>query len=85
MKNLNPNSEVGIGSARGPRADLGGPAQIFVLHFLSHFPGPENLWNEVFGEPPKTARQRRALPTTLNFNFGIRVKMNPEIKTLTNL
>jgi len=25
----------------------------------------KSLWDEIFGEPPKTARQRRALPVRL--------------------
>lgn len=36
------------------------------------FPGRIKLRNEVFGEPPKTTRQRRALPTKSS-GFGVRV------------
>jgi hypothetical protein len=56
----NPNSEIGMGSTRGPRAGLGGsPKPSF--YSLSDL-GVRKLGDEVFGEPPKTARQRHALP-----------------------
>ena len=49
------------GSARGPRAGLGGPPKP-SSHTGRRISARESLWDEVFGGPPKTARQRRALP-----------------------
>jgi hypothetical protein len=59
-----PNSEMGMGSARGPRAGLGGSPKP-SSHLLCPILARESLWDEIFGEPPKTARQRRALPVRL--------------------
>jgi len=69
---LNPNSEIGMGSARGPRAGLGGSPKP-SSHFLCPILARESLWDEIFGEPPKTARQRRALPVRLR-RTRLRVK-----------
>jgi hypothetical protein len=59
-----PKSEIGMGSARGPRAGLGGSAKP-SSHILCPILARESLGDEIFGEPPKTARQRRALPVRL--------------------
>jgi hypothetical protein len=53
-----------MGSARGPRAGLGGSPKP-SSHILCPILARENLGDEIFGEPPKTARQRRALPVRL--------------------
>ena len=58
---LNPNSEIGMGSARGSRAGLGGPP-LPSSHILGFVFVEESLWDEVFRQPRKTARQWRALP-----------------------
>jgi|GEM_PF-1461109 len=52
------------GSARGPRAGLGGSPKP-SSHLLCPILGRGSLWDKIFGEPPKTARQRRALPKRL--------------------
>ena len=57
---LSPNSEVGRG-AHAARVPVWAARP--NLRSLTHSPLPETSeWNEVFGGPPKTARQRRALP-----------------------
>jgi len=50
-----------MGSARGPRAGLGSPPKP-SSHTGRRISTRESLWDKVFGGPPKTARQRRALP-----------------------
>ena len=50
-----------MGSARGPRAGLGGPPKP-SSHTGRRISTRESLWDKVFGGPPKTARQRRVLP-----------------------
>ena len=64
------------GSARGPRAGLGGSPKP-SSHILYPISARKSLGDEIFGEPPKTARQRRALPVRLRRTrlLGIRVQM----------
>jgi hypothetical protein len=62
---LKPDSEIGMGSARGPRAGLGGLTEP-SSHTGRRISTRESLWDKVFGGPPKTARQRRALPLRMD-------------------
>jgi hypothetical protein len=64
-----PDSEIGMGSARGPRAGLGDPPKP-SSHTGRRISTRESLWDKVFGGPPKTARQRRALPPA-EWDFGL--------------
>ena len=54
-------------ATRTPKQEQGAHAarpnqRVRVLAFV---PAQAGEWHEVFGEPPKTARQRRALPAPL--------------------
>ena len=70
---LAPRLHTRMGSARGPRAESGGPPDFGPAHFrcTSATAGgqsvgkhAEDQYDEDFGGPPKSARQRRALPIT---------------------
>ncbi len=72
------------GSARGPRAGLGGSPKPSVRLTISPFPNKIICGTKFSARPPKTARQRRALPmlrTSSGSNFGIRIKRNNQTKT----
>ena len=59
-------AEHQTGERTRPACRFGRPAQTFVPK--SAFPAAgKSWWNEVFGGPPKTARQRRALPASRGF------------------
>jgi hypothetical protein len=59
-----------LGSARGSRAVAAGPAATFSAHFSIPQRGARAVCAEVFGEPPNTAREPRALPNAIELGHS---------------